>query len=171
MAAKNNNKKSASGSNQIKLLLWGILALVVVAIGVMLFKPAAPAAGQGGIRKVDSAGLTAAKNAGAKIVDVRTDGEFSLGHIPGSVNVPLDQLQQTAQGWDKNADYVLYCASGARSAEGQNLMQQMGFKNVADLSGGVAVWNGALEKGASSSSQGAVQTSGKPVFIDFYTPT
>lgn len=167
MAAKNQVKKSG-GSSQVKILLWVILALLVVGIGVLLFKPAAPA-GQGGIRKVDSAGLTAAKNAGAKIVDVRSPGEFELGHIPGAVNVPVETLQQAAAGWDKNADYVLYCASGARSAEGQSIMQSMGFKNVGDLTGGIANWTGAVDKGAQS--QQSVPTSGKPVFIEFYTPT
>ena len=101
---------------------------------------------------------------------MRTAGEFQLGHIPGSINVPVDQLQATAASWNKNGSYVVYCASGSRSAEAQEIMKSMGFKSVADLTGGIATWTGQLEKGASTSQQ-TIPTSGKPVFIEFYTPT
>ena len=46
----------------------------------------------------------------------------------------------------------------------------MGFKNVADLSGGIETWTGTLEKGAATSEQ-TIPTSGKPVLIELYTPT
>jgi rhodanese-related sulfurtransferase len=149
-----------------KAIPWIIVAVAAVVIGVLLFKPAA----SGGFTKVDTAGLQAAQAKGAQIVDVRTAGEFQLGHIAGSINVPVDELQTTAASWDRNKAYVVYCASGARSAEAQNIMQGMGFKSVADLTGGVGNWTGQLEKGAASSS-GTIPTSGKPVFIEFYTPT
>ena len=45
-----------------------------------------------------------------------------------------------------------------------------GFRICADLTGGVAAWTGQLEKGVASTQQ-TIQTSGKPVFIEFYTPT
>lgn len=150
-----------------KAVPWIIAAVAIAAIGFLLFKPAA---GGGGITKVDSAGLTAAQQKGASIIDVRSPGEFQMGHIPGAKNVPVDQLEAAAASWDRNASYVLYCASGARSDQAQGIMQSMGFKNVADLSGGIATWAGQIEKGATSSEQ-TVPTSGKPVFIEFYTPT
>lgn len=150
-----------------KALPWVLVAIAVVVIGVLLFQPSTG----GGIRKVDSAGLLTAQQKGARIVDVRTEGEFQLGHIPGSVNIPLDQLQTAAAGWDKSASYVVYCASGARSAEAQQALQSMGFKNVADLTGGIATWTGQVEKGAATTSQQTIPTSGKPVLIELYTPT
>jgi len=160
-------KKAKTANKLSKALPWIVAAIAVAVIAFLLFKPADTG---GGIRKVDSAGLTAAQGKGAQVVDVRTAGEYQLGHIPGSVNVPVDQLQATAASWDRNASYVVYCASGVRSAEAQKIMESMGFKNVADLPGGIAVWTGRIEKGASTSQQ-TVPTSGKPVFIEFYTPT
>jgi rhodanese-related sulfurtransferase len=149
-----------------KALVWVVVAVVVIVIGVLLMQPG----GGGGMTKVDSAGLLDAQKKGAQIVDVRTPGEFQMGHIAGAVNVPVDELQSAAANWDRAKSYVVYCASGARSADAQNTMQSMGFKNVADLSGGIETWTGTLEKGAATSEQ-TIPTSGKPVLIEFYTPT
>jgi len=65
------------------------------------------------------------------IIDVRTRGEFLSGAYPGAVNIELDQLAaRAAELGDKSRDITLYCASGARSAYGQRLLQQLGFSNV-----------------------------------------
>lgn len=65
------------------------------------------------------------------IIDVRTRGEFLSGAYPGAVNIELDQLVARAgELGDKSRDITLYCASGARSAYGQRLLQQLGFSNV-----------------------------------------
>ncbi|MDD3078884.1 MAG: FAD-dependent oxidoreductase [Paludibacter sp.] len=65
------------------------------------------------------------------IVDVRTRGEFMSGAYPGAVNIELDELVQKANELgDKSRDITLYCASGARSAYGVRMLQQMGFTNV-----------------------------------------
>lgn len=149
-----------------KMIVWVVVAVAVIAAAVLLFRPSS----SGGFQKVDSAGLAAAQKAGAQIVDVRTPGEFQMGHIKGSINVPVSELRTTAASWNRDKEYVLYCASGQRSADAQNVMKDMGFKNVADLVGGVASWNGGLEQGATSAAP-AIPVSGKPVMIEFYTPT
>ena len=65
------------------------------------------------------------------IVDVRTPGEFAGGAYEGAINIQLDELQaRVAELGDKSRDITLYCASGARSAYGQRMLQQMGFSNV-----------------------------------------
>lgn len=65
------------------------------------------------------------------IVDVRTRGEFLSGAYPGAVNIELDQLaQRVNELGDKSRDITLYCASGARSAYGTRILQQLGFTNV-----------------------------------------
>jgi len=65
------------------------------------------------------------------VVDVRTRGEFLSGAFPGAVNIDLDQLAAKANELgDKSREIVLYCASGARSAYGVRMLQQMGFTNV-----------------------------------------
>jgi len=65
------------------------------------------------------------------IVDVRTKGEFVSGAYPGAINIDLDQLAAKAKELgDKSRDITLYCASGARSAYGVRVLQQLGFTNV-----------------------------------------
>lgn len=65
------------------------------------------------------------------IVDVRTPGEFAGGAYKGAINIQLDELPaRVHELGDKSRDITLYCASGARSAYGQRILQQMGFTNV-----------------------------------------
>jgi rhodanese-related sulfurtransferase len=65
------------------------------------------------------------------IVDVRTPGEFRGGAYPGAINIPVDDLQMRVNELgSKSREITLYCASGARSAYGQRVLQQLGFTNV-----------------------------------------
>ncbi len=65
------------------------------------------------------------------IVDVRTPGEFRGGAYPGAINIPVDDLQMRVNEiGSKSREITLYCASGARSAYGQRVLQQLGFTNV-----------------------------------------
>ena len=165
MSSKNGTtSKTAVQSSNTKLIVWGLVAVAVVVVGFLLFKPAAG----GGVKVVDSAGVVAAQQKGAQVIDVRTPGEYQLGHIPGAINVPVDQIQATAANWDKNATYVIYCATGARSAQAVQYLTAMGFKNLDHFDKGIQAWTGKLESGRTSAGQ-TIQTSGKPVFIEFYT--
>lgn len=65
------------------------------------------------------------------IIDVRTPDEFSGGAFPGAINIPLDQLPSKINEFGSySREIILYCASGARSAYGQRVLHQLGFKNV-----------------------------------------
>jgi rhodanese-related sulfurtransferase len=65
------------------------------------------------------------------IVDVRTPEEFHSGAFPGAINIPLDELQRRiSELGSQSRDITLYCASGARSAYGQRVLQQLGFTQV-----------------------------------------
>lgn len=71
---------------------------------------------------------------GAKLVDVRTPGEYKAGHVPGAVNIPLNALEaRLAELPDKNAEIVVYCRSGRRSGIAQRLMQSKGYTKVHNL--------------------------------------
>ena len=81
--------------------------------------------------------MSSLKNSSAKklsepiVIDVRTPGEFQSGAYPGATNIPLDELQiRIDELGGKSRDITLYCASGARSAYGQRMLQQLGFTNV-----------------------------------------
>ena len=77
-----------------------------------------------------------------QIVDVREPSEFSdaLGHIRGAQLVPLSQLAVRADEIDPARPVVTVCRSGARSAQATVLLQKSGFKDVANLAGGMLRW-------------------------------
>ena len=65
------------------------------------------------------------------VVDVRTPEEYQAGAFPGAINISLDELQgRISELGSQSRDITLYCASGARSAYGQRVLQQLGFSNV-----------------------------------------
>ena len=91
-------------------------------------------------------GVQEYKNAaGAVLLDVRTPQEYREGHIPGSQNVPLQQLDKVEE-VTENKDTVLYvyCHSGARSRQAVSLLQAMGYTNVHNI-GGIAAYSGKVE--------------------------
>lgn len=68
---------------------------------------------------------------GAIIIDVRSKGEFSNGHIPGSLNIPLEQIpSKSASFKDKNKPIITCCASGMRSASAKGILKAKGFTEV-----------------------------------------
>ncbi len=74
--------------------------------------------------------------AGARVVDVRTREEFADGHYDGAVNVPVDVLtRRLGELGAKTDSYVLYCASGARSAYAARLLKSAGFVDVVNAGG------------------------------------
>jgi|SRR5688572_13040985 phage shock protein E len=79
---------------------------------------------------------------GAKIIDVRTPSEYSAGHIPDSVNIPLNLLSKRIVKIAKDQQIILCCASGMRSSSARGELLSMGYLNVYD--GGR--WNSLLAK-------------------------
>ncbi len=74
--------------------------------------------------------------AGARIIDVRTPVEFRDGSYPGAVNIPLASLSARMHELEpRSAPIVLFCASGARSAQGARLLKQAGFTDVINAGG------------------------------------
>jgi len=67
---------------------------------------------------------------GAKIIDVRTPGEFSSGHLKNAVNIPLDQIAAKAKDLKKDQTYILCCRSGMRSASATQQLKNLGFTQV-----------------------------------------
>lgn len=65
---------------------------------------------------------------GAVIVDVRTKGEFKGGHIDGSINIPLPELNKKLNKLDKSKTIITCCASGVRSGSAKNILKSSGFE-------------------------------------------
>ncbi len=74
--------------------------------------------------------------AGAKIIDVRSPGEFADEAYPGAINIPLNILPSKVEELGpKDKPIVLYCASGARSASAARFLVQAGFADVVNAGG------------------------------------
>jgi rhodanese-related sulfurtransferase len=72
--------------------------------------------------------------AGARLLDVRTPGEFEGGHLPGALNIPLQDLQhRLGELAAKEQPIVVYCRSGNRSAQAANLLKSAGYSSIHDL--------------------------------------
>lgn len=67
---------------------------------------------------------------GAQIIDVRTPGEFQGGHIPGSVNIPLQSLGNNLSKIKKDKPVITCCASGMRSASAKSMLKSNGYNEV-----------------------------------------
>lgn len=69
------------------------------------------------------------KDNGAVIIDVRTPGEFSAGHIKDAINIPLDNLRLKINDIKKKQNVVITCcASGMRSGSATSLLKQAGIE-------------------------------------------
>lgn len=65
---------------------------------------------------------------GAYIIDVRNTGEFSMGKIKGSTNIPLDKIKSTIKKIEKLKKPVIFCcASGVRSGQATSIAKAMGI--------------------------------------------
>jgi phage shock protein E len=78
---------------------------------------------------------------GAVIIDVRTKGEFASGHIKGSVNIPLQNLQNNLSKIKKDKPVITCCASGMRSASAKSILKSNGFTQVHDGRGWISLQN------------------------------
>jgi len=80
------------------------------------------------------------ENKKIRLLDVRGTGEMAQGMIPNAEKLPLHTLPARLNEIDSDEITVLYCRSGARSAQGVGFMAQQGFDNVYNLRGGIMAW-------------------------------
>lgn len=84
----------------------------------------------------------------AVIIDVRTDEEFNEGHIPGAIQM---NIQNTSEFYDKIKDldastrYYIYCHSGGRSTMAAALFNSLGIHQTYNLLGGISEWEGEIQ--------------------------
>lgn len=79
----------------------------------------------------------------ATLVDVRTPAEYQLGHIPGAINLPVDELRGLLDRLDPMRPIYVYCAVGLRGYLASNILRQRGFADVRNLVGGFKLWSAA----------------------------
>lgn len=106
---------------------WTILLILVAALVAFLWLK----------RAADIAPDEAARllRQGALLVDVRTPEEFRQAHLPGAINLPLNELTDSIRrhASDPNQVILLHCRSGSRSGVARHQLQRLGYTNVFNL--------------------------------------
>jgi rhodanese-related sulfurtransferase len=74
------------------------------------------------------------------IIDVREPYEYQHARIQGAILKPLGEIYQWARELDKEQAYVVMCHTGARSYQAANMLERMGFTQIANLLGGIDDW-------------------------------
>jgi NADPH-dependent 2,4-dienoyl-CoA reductase/sulfur reductase-like enzyme/rhodanese-related sulfurtransferase len=101
----------------------------------------------GATRSIQWHELDTEREAGARLIDVRRPDEFATGHIPGAVNLPLDELRQRLDELPV-APLIVHCQVGQRGHTAARLLGQHGF-DVRNLDGGYATWLAGVSASAS----------------------
>lgn len=76
------------------------------------------------------------------ILDVRTTEEFADGHIENAINIDVNsgQFREDINKLNKDDTYLVYCRSGIRSDNARDIMEEIGFSNVYNMTGGILDW-------------------------------
>lgn len=106
---------------------WTVLIIAIVVLGVFF-----------GLKNMSFVSADVARKylaAGALVIDVRTPQEFSSGHVPGAISIPLHELHTKlpSQVPDKSRPLLLHCLSGGRSAIAARKARGMGYTMVFNL--------------------------------------
>ena len=85
------------------------------------------------------------RNTGAKLIDVREDNEWEAGHAAGAIHLGKGIIERDIENTvpDKDAELILYCGGGYRSALASDALQKMGYTNVFSMAGGWKAWKEA----------------------------
>jgi sulfur-carrier protein adenylyltransferase/sulfurtransferase len=94
------------------------------------------------ITEDNTAGAAEKIAAGALVLDVREPDEYDQGALPNAIHIPRGHLESQVEGklLDKNAQIVVYCAAGMRSAFAAKTLQELGYTDVSSLAGGFGKW-------------------------------
>ena len=75
------------------------------------------------------------------LLDVRTDREYFLSSIQGSIHIPMNTIPENIDKLDKDKEIVVLCKSGIRSEKVCEFLIKNNFKNSKNLSGGIVEWS------------------------------
>jgi hydroxyacylglutathione hydrolase len=80
---------------------------------------------------------------GEVLLDVRGAGEWVAGHVPGSLNLPVGELEARLDEIPRGRPLIVHCQTGARAAIAASLLRAEGFEDVRLFRGGFAEWRAA----------------------------
>ncbi|HXU01899.1 MAG TPA: rhodanese-like domain-containing protein [Polyangia bacterium] len=115
---------------RIALTLGGVVVVLAVAAYLMF--------GRG--REIQGADARKLVAAGAHLVDVRSPEEYARGHLPGAVNIPVQELdRRLGEVGPADRELIVYCRSGHRSTRAAQVLREHGFTKVHNL-GPMTAW-------------------------------
>lgn len=119
------------------LFLFGGLAVV---IALLLLLPVIQSAQ--GVKQVAALHLPQLQRENHVVVDVSEPKEYERGHLPDSINIPLQKLLDNHKKLNKHQDHniILTCQNGSKSATAARHLKKSGFEKVFVLSGGLLSW-------------------------------
>jgi sulfur-carrier protein adenylyltransferase/sulfurtransferase len=79
------------------------------------------------------------------LIDVREPHEYKICNIPGSQLIPLGEFPRHVGEFDPQADIVIHCKSGMRSAKACAVLRQAGFQHVRNVVGGILAWSDKVD--------------------------
>ncbi|MCY4401850.1 MAG: rhodanese-like domain-containing protein [Candidatus Poribacteria bacterium] len=79
------------------------------------------------------------------LLDVRDEWEYELVHIEGAVSIPLGELPRRFRELSPVDEIIVYCHHGMRSLDAACLLQQLGFKSVLSIVGGIDRWASEID--------------------------
>lgn len=140
---------------KIKILVWfSILLLTLIGLSACSFMQSGSASEGMEIVQAQYHSITPQEakeridgHQVASILDVRTEMEYRLGHLTGSVLIPEEEVREGIQSRlpDKDAVVIVYCQNGSRSRQCAMKLVSLGYSNVYDL-GGITDWPYEIEK-------------------------
>ncbi len=94
------------------------------------------------VREISVAAARECMNHGARLIDVREDNEWEAAHAAGALHMGRGIIERDIETAipDKNAELILYCGGGFRSALATDNLQKMGYTNVFSMAGGWRAW-------------------------------
>ncbi|PYS38080.1 MAG: hypothetical protein DMG14_19035 [Acidobacteria bacterium] len=75
------------------------------------------------------------------VIDVRRPPEWTSGHIEDAIHMPLNHLAESALSLNRDSKVAVICAGGYRSSIASSLLEQLGFRNISNVVGGMTAWN------------------------------
>jgi rhodanese-related sulfurtransferase len=79
------------------------------------------------------------------LLDVRTDREYFLSNIEGSLHMPMNTISEKYTSLDKDKETIVQCKSGVRSEKVCEFLLNNNFTNVKNLTGGIAEWEKQID--------------------------
>lgn len=125
----------------MNMLKQRILSLIFLMTLVSLFAEAQ------GVKRLDPQNfdLKLKQSKDPILVDVRTAGEYEQGHLANALLIDIysNDFKSRLSKLDKSKPVFVYCKAGSRSGSAVDVLLEMGFKEIYDLSGGIIAWRQA----------------------------